>query len=131
MSEFDRLSESGSIPQMDLDTELPWERAARTALAVDTDLDARSGGSEFQEIRTRVHRKLIERLNLSTLSTRDEEEAVTEVRKIVRDLLDSEAISGTAQGQAQLTGRGKTSSEMLGSLQGGLGMTLNEKLKTL
>jgi pilus assembly protein CpaF len=76
---------------MDLDTELPWERAARTALEVDSDLDARSGGSEFQEIRTRVHRKLLERLNLSTLSTRDEEEAVTEVRKIVRGLLDSEA----------------------------------------
>ncbi len=91
MSEFDRLSDSGSIPQMDLDTELPWERAARTALEVDSDLDARSGGSEFQEIRTRVHRKLLERLNLSTLSTRDEEEAVTEVRKIVRGLLDSEA----------------------------------------
>ncbi len=96
MSEFDRLSESGSIPQIDLDTELPWERAARTALEADAEFDAPGfdapgGGSEFQEIRTRVHRKLLERLNLSTLSTRDEEEAVTEVRKIVRNLLDSEA----------------------------------------
>ena len=91
MSEFDRLSESASIPQIDLDTELPWERAARTALEADVEYDSPVGGSEFQEIRTRVHRKLLERLNLSTLSTRDEEEAVTEVRKIVRTLLDSEA----------------------------------------
>ena len=46
MSEFDRLSDSGSIPQMDLDTELPWERAARTALAVDADFDAAGSGSD-------------------------------------------------------------------------------------
>ncbi|MEJ2340416.1 MAG: ATPase, T2SS/T4P/T4SS family, partial [Gemmatimonadales bacterium] len=91
MSEFDRLSDSGSIPQMDLDSELPWERAARTALELDAEFDAAGGSSDFQEIRTRVHRRLLERLNLSTLSTRDEEEAVTEVRKIVRSLLDSEA----------------------------------------
>jgi pilus assembly protein CpaF len=45
---------------------------------------------ELQEIRTRVHRRLLERLNLSNLSERDQEEAADEVRKIVRDLLASE-----------------------------------------
>jgi pilus assembly protein CpaF len=46
--------------------------------------------SELQEIRTRVHRRLLERLNLANLSERDSEEAADEVRKIVRDLLLSE-----------------------------------------
>jgi len=46
--------------------------------------------TELQEIRTRVHRRLLERLNLSNLSERDQEEAEDEVRKIVRDLLASE-----------------------------------------
>ena len=59
------------------------------------------------------------------LSLNEKIDSIT-FQRLVADLLDSEAISGTAQGQAQLTGRGKTSSEMLGSLQGGLGMTLNE-----
>ena len=91
MSDFEQVSDSGSVPPMDLDQELPWERAARTALEADVSFEGLEGGSEFQEIRTRVHRKLLERLNLSTLSDRDEDEAVTEVRKIVRNLLDSEA----------------------------------------
>ena len=47
-------------------------------------------GTEFQEIRTRMHRKLLERLNLSSLNERDHDDAVDEVRKIVRNLLDSE-----------------------------------------
>ena len=92
MSDFDRLSDTtDSVPEMDLDRELPWERAARTGLAPEKLFEEAAGGSEFQEIRTRVHRKLLERLNLSTLNDRDEEEAITEVRKIVRHLLDSEA----------------------------------------
>jgi pilus assembly protein CpaF len=90
---MDRLSDrNGSAPDPEIGTELPWERAARAALdprlrVVEPD----EGSSEFQEIRTRVHRKLLERLNLSTLSSQDEEEAVSEVRKIVRHLLDVES----------------------------------------
>lgn len=45
---------------------------------------------ELQEIRSRIHRRLLERLNLSNLSERDEEDAADEVRKIVRDLLAGE-----------------------------------------
>ncbi len=91
MTELNRFSNEDPVPELDLDTALPWERAARTALETDNVAPAWDGGSEFQEIRTRVHRKLLERLNLSTLSDRDEEEAVAEVRSIVRQLLESEA----------------------------------------
>jgi hypothetical protein len=66
-----------------------WERGS------EPDLDSgwvSSGDypTELQEIRTRVHRRLLERLNLANLSERDQEEAADEVRKIVRDLLASE-----------------------------------------
>ena len=46
--------------------------------------------TEMQEIRTRVHRRLLERLNLANLSERNQDEAEDEVRKIVRDLLAGE-----------------------------------------
>jgi pilus assembly protein CpaF len=57
---------------------------------VDTGWSDTGYPSELQEIRTRVHRRLLERLNLSNLSERDQQEAEDEVRKIVRDLLASE-----------------------------------------
>ncbi len=44
----------------------------------------------FQDVKARVHRKLLQRLNLANLGEREEEEAVVEVRKVVRSLLDME-----------------------------------------
>jgi len=44
----------------------------------------------FQEIKGRVHRQLLERLNLSNLSERNRDQAVSETRKIVQSLLASE-----------------------------------------
>jgi pilus assembly protein CpaF len=69
---------------------LPWERGGGEGPGG----QEWSGGfqfpSEFQEIRTRVHRRLLERLNLANLSEREQSEAEDEVRKIVRDLLAAE-----------------------------------------
>ncbi|MGH7541309.1 MAG: CpaF family protein [Gemmatimonadota bacterium] len=66
-----------------------WSRPA--VEPVDTGWSDPSGHpGELQEIRTRIHRRLLERLNLSNLSERDQGEAADEVRKIVRDLLASE-----------------------------------------
>jgi AsmA protein len=47
-------------------------------------------------------------------------------QRLVADLVDNESLSGTAQGHARLTGRGKKSDEVLGSLQGDLALTLDE-----
>lgn len=47
-------------------------------------------------------------------------------QQLVADLVESESLSGTALGHVRLTGRGITSSEVLGSLQGDLGLTLTE-----
>ena len=65
-----------------------WERADTEQ--VDTGWSGGGYPDEMHEIRTRVHRRLLERLNLANLSERNKEEAEDEVRKIVRDLLASE-----------------------------------------
>lgn len=47
-------------------------------------------------------------------------------QRLIADLVESESLSGTALGFARLNGRGRTGSEVLGSLQGDLGLTLTE-----
>ncbi|MEX2532295.1 MAG: CpaF family protein [Gemmatimonadota bacterium] len=46
--------------------------------------------SDIQEIRSRIHRQLLERLNLTSLGERDREEAEAEVGRIVRQMLANE-----------------------------------------
>jgi len=92
MSDFERPAEPRmqGEPIEDSDGPLPWERA-------DSVVESNNGWgrgvevpNEFQEIRTRVHRRLLERLNLANLSERDQDDAEDEVRKVVRELLLSE-----------------------------------------
>lgn len=47
-------------------------------------------------------------------------------QRLVADLVENESLSGVARGQARLSGNGRTSSQVLGSLQGDLGLTLTE-----
>jgi AsmA protein len=46
--------------------------------------------------------------------------------RLVADLVESESLSGTGKGHVRLTGRGESSSEVLSSLEGDLGLTLVE-----
>ena len=94
MSDSERPAEADSaLPSSDDIAEgLPWERE-RSPVDGPPDNGWRRSveiPTEFQEIRTRIHRRLLERLNLANLSEQDQEEAVEEVRKVVRDLLASE-----------------------------------------
>ncbi|NNK38774.1 MAG: AsmA family protein, partial [Xanthomonadales bacterium] len=59
------------------------------------------------------------------LSLDEKIDAIT-FQRLVADLVDNESLSGTAQGHVRLTGRGKSSNEVLGSLQGDLALTLDE-----
>jgi pilus assembly protein CpaF len=47
-------------------------------------------GSDAHEIKSRIHKMLLERLNLSNLETYDRSQVVAEIRKVVQDLLDRE-----------------------------------------
>ncbi|MBT8058398.1 MAG: AsmA family protein [Gammaproteobacteria bacterium] len=62
---------------------------------------------------------------LPVLSLDEKIDAIT-FQRLVADLVDNESLSGTAQGHVRLTGRGKSSNEVLESLQGDLALTLDE-----
>jgi len=63
--------------------------------------------------------------NVPVVSLDEKIDSIT-FQRLVADLVENESLSGTAEGFARLTGRGATSSEVLGSLQGDLGLTLDE-----
>ena len=54
-------------------------------------LDEDQSSSVLQEIKVRVHRQLLERLNLSNIDALDRAQVVEEIRKVVHDLLAREA----------------------------------------
>jgi pilus assembly protein CpaF len=54
-------------------------------------VDPEQGTSVLQEIKVRVHRQLLERLNLSNIDALDRAQVVEEIRKVVHDLLSREA----------------------------------------
>jgi pilus assembly protein CpaF len=74
---------------------LPWERATEPPAQPPARAEAPvvSGAKQhfFQEIKGRVHRKLIERLNLSSLDKLSREQVVDAIRKVVHDLLAQES----------------------------------------
>ena len=72
---------------------LPWERGADGATPPRAEPAVVSGAKQhfFQEIKGRVHRKLIERLNLSSLDKLSREQVVDAIRKVVHDLLAAES----------------------------------------
>src|SRR5690606_4459914 len=79
---------------------LPWERLASSDLEPDSRSSAEqqakrpSGGDSaaIQQIKTRVHRRLLERLNLSNLDSLDRDEVVAAIRKVLHDLLLQESV---------------------------------------
>ena len=50
------------------------------------------GGNDMQEIKGRIHRQLLDRLNLASIETLDRDEVVGEIRKVVHELLTREAV---------------------------------------
>src|ERR1041385_4775705 len=76
-------------PSTETRFKLPWERAADAPLPAKQVAPVVSGAKQhfFQEIKGRVHRKLIERLNLSSLDKLSREQVADAIRKVVHDLL--------------------------------------------
>jgi pilus assembly protein CpaF len=75
---------------------LPWERsnpdlAATGAAALNLKDDTR-GLHALQQVKGKVHRKLLERLNLSNLDRLERQQVAEAVRKVVQDLITQEAV---------------------------------------
>jgi pilus assembly protein CpaF len=54
--------------------------------------ESRVDSSQFQQIKGRVHRRLLDRLNLSNLEKVDREQVVETIRRVVHDLLSQEMV---------------------------------------
>jgi pilus assembly protein CpaF len=75
---------------------LPWERpnpnlAATGATALNL-ADDTHGLHALQQVKGKVHRKLLERLNLSNLDRLERQQVADAVRKVVQDLITQEAV---------------------------------------
>ena len=76
---------------------MPWERDGKSGPPVRRDANGGAGPAPgasrqfFQDIKSRVHRRLIERLNLSSLDKLSREQVVDAIRKVVHDLLAQES----------------------------------------
>jgi pilus assembly protein CpaF len=77
---------------------LPWEssRAASNGAVLPMDPMEVSDGAHdlhaLQQVKGRVHRKLLERLNLSNLDRLDRQQVADAVRRVVQDLITQESV---------------------------------------
>ena len=83
---------------------LPWERAAKQGAPgtppaegvapprAPAAPDAGAGQQSFQSIKGRIHRRLLERLNLSNLDRLTREQVTEAIRKVVLDLIAQESV---------------------------------------
>ena len=77
----------GSLP--------PWERrpsSPPTAGPVRVAGDSRVDSQQFQDVKGRVHRRLLDRLNLSNLEKLDRDVVIDAIRRVVHDLLTQEMV---------------------------------------
>jgi pilus assembly protein CpaF len=88
-------SSGGSDPR----PKMPWERSSDALSGPPVRRDGNGGPGTapgasrqfFQDIKARVHRRLIERLNLSSLDKLSRDQVVDAIRKVVHDLLAQES----------------------------------------
>src|SRR5690349_16063179 len=73
---------------------LPWERADTAAKGVDGNgtLTDTANAHAMQQIKGRIHRRLLERLNLSNLDRLDRSQVAEAIRKVVHDLITQESV---------------------------------------
>ncbi|HEY3491773.1 MAG TPA: ATPase, T2SS/T4P/T4SS family, partial [Solirubrobacterales bacterium] len=95
--------DSGAGPRV----RLPWERGTTTeggsapppapaepvVRPAGDGAGAGTGTHYFQQVKSRVHRRLIERLNLSSLERVGREQVIDAIRKVVHDLISQEMVA--------------------------------------
>jgi pilus assembly protein CpaF len=70
---------------------LPWQAPGGTEAGAGRP-GSENGGVSMQQIKTRVHRRILERLNLSNLDKLEREEVVAAIAKVVQDLITQEQL---------------------------------------
>jgi pilus assembly protein CpaF len=67
--------------------------------------DSRVDSQQFKEIKGRVHRRLLDRLNLSSIENVDRDQVVETIRRVVHDLLSQEMVPLTFDEREILIGQ--------------------------
>ncbi len=93
MNDQNGMPEDAPAAAVEVDA-LPWERptAAPEREAPNREPIRTDEHSHFQEVKTEVHRKLLERLNLSNIEELNRDSVVFEIKKIVRGLLTEQTL---------------------------------------
>src|SRR5688572_29145317 len=90
---------AGGMPK----PQLPWERVAQPGSQPPSDrepgrdlvakgVQTQTDGNSFAQIKGRVHRRLLERLNLSNLDKLTREQVTDAIRKVTLDLIAQESV---------------------------------------
>jgi pilus assembly protein CpaF len=77
------------------DVQAPLDGSGATPLLAPGAAQAATSAAEahgMQEIKSRIHRRLLERLNLNNLDTLDRGHVLTEIRRVIHDLLSRETL---------------------------------------
>ncbi len=95
--------EARQVPQVggsaSPDGGMPWEGSAGGPTSLSQE------GALLQDMKVRVHRQLLERLNLSNLDALDKGQVVEEIRRVVHDLLAREATPLNYDEREELVGQ--------------------------
>ena len=81
----------------------PWETPSPAGTAAPEPV--RGDDSSLQEIKSRVHRRLLGRLNLANLDSLDRDHVVGEIRKVVHELLARESVPLNFEEREELVGQ--------------------------
>jgi pilus assembly protein CpaF len=88
---------------------LPWEAPPRDEGVGSTGVEAEwhdnAQKTAFQEIKSRVHRRLLERLNLSNLDSIDKLQVIAAIRKVLHELLAEESTPLNFEEREELVGQ--------------------------
>ncbi len=88
-----RPNENGVGKTMSEPADNPFARPAGASVDSKPDSKGPEQGAGLAEIKGRVHRRLIERLNLANLERIDRDEAVSAIRQVIQELLAKEAFA--------------------------------------
>ncbi|MBS1241288.1 MAG: hypothetical protein H6R40_715, partial [Gemmatimonadetes bacterium] len=84
------------MPDKQRSTNLPWEAPDATQAAESLALRAKtaqdSEAHQFALLKGRIHRRLLERLNLANLDKMERETVVEAIRRVVHELLTQEKV---------------------------------------
>ena len=108
MSDPVRTSNGGDAGFSDRGTKGPWTPpivVTNTPPVPHPAADSRVDSSQFQQIKGRVHRRLLDRLNLSNLEKVDRDQVVETIRRVVHDLLSQEMVPLTFDEREVLIGQ--------------------------